>query len=95
MHRFRHERGALHHRRLARRTGVPVRTIRFWSDTGVIAPTGRSDGGYRLYDAAAVARLDLVRTRATVRARAAAGMAEGSAPEPSASRDSAPIRVRR
>jgi len=47
---------------VARRTGLPVRTIRFWSDNGVIAPAGRSTGGYRLYDAEAVARLDLVRT---------------------------------
>ncbi|WP_233511077.1 helix-turn-helix domain-containing protein [Actinomadura craniellae] len=48
--------------RLARRTGLPVRTIRFWSDLGLVPPTGRSAGGYRLYDAAAVARLELVRT---------------------------------
>ncbi|MDR7275964.1 helix-turn-helix domain-containing protein [Catenuloplanes atrovinosus] len=47
---------------LARRTGLPVRTIRFWSDSDVLPPSGRSAGGYRLYDAAAVARLELVRT---------------------------------
>ncbi|MCQ0022537.1 MerR family transcriptional regulator [Streptomyces somaliensis DSM 40738] len=47
---------------LARRTGLPVRTIRFWSDCGVLAPAGRSAGGYRLYDQAAAVRLDLVRT---------------------------------
>lgn len=47
---------------LARRTGLSVRTIRFWSDSGVVAPADRSTGGYRLYDAEAVARLDLVRT---------------------------------
>lgn len=47
---------------LARRTGVPVRTIRYWSDIGILPPAGRSAGGYRLYDADAVARLDLVRT---------------------------------
>lgn len=47
---------------LARRTGLPVRTIRFWSDSGLVAPAGRSAGGYRLYDAGAVARLDLVRS---------------------------------
>ncbi|GGQ02365.1 helix-turn-helix domain-containing protein [Streptosporangium pseudovulgare] len=47
---------------LARRTGLPVRTIRFWSDIGVVPPTGRSAGGYRLYGVEAVARLDLVRT---------------------------------
>lgn len=47
---------------LARRSGVPVRTIRFWSDEGVLPETDRSAGGYRRYDARAVARLDLVRT---------------------------------
>lgn len=48
--------------RLAERTGLPVRTIRFWSDEGLIPPAGRSAGGYRLYDAAAQARAELVRT---------------------------------
>ena len=47
--------------RLAQRTGVPVRTIRFWSDEGLV-PSDRSSSGHRVYDAAAVARLDLVRT---------------------------------
>ncbi|MFC3965224.1 helix-turn-helix domain-containing protein [Nocardia jiangsuensis] len=47
---------------LARRTGLAVRTIRFWSDAGVVPPTDRSPTGYRLYDTEAVARLDLVRT---------------------------------
>jgi DNA-binding transcriptional MerR regulator len=47
---------------LARRSGVPVRTIRFWSDEGVLPETDRSRGNYRRYDAQAVARLDLVRT---------------------------------
>ncbi|MEV1240844.1 MerR family transcriptional regulator [Nonomuraea sp. NPDC050022] len=47
---------------LAQRTGLQARTIRFWSDSGVVPPAHRSSGGYRLYDAEAVARLDLVRT---------------------------------
>ncbi|MEU6698762.1 MerR family transcriptional regulator [Pseudonocardia sp. NPDC046786] len=47
--------------RLAERTGVPVRTIRFWSDEGLV-PADRSASGHRVYDAASVARLDLVRT---------------------------------
>ncbi|MEV7010346.1 MerR family transcriptional regulator [Streptosporangium sp. NPDC051022] len=47
---------------LARRTGLQVRTIRFWSDIGLLPPAERSGGGYRLYDAEAVARLDLLRT---------------------------------
>lgn len=47
---------------LARRTGLPVKTIRFYSDEGLLPPTDRTDAGYRLYDAKAMARLELVRT---------------------------------
>ena len=47
---------------LASRTGVSARTIRFWSDAGLVPPAARSGSGYRLYDAEAVARIDLVRT---------------------------------
>ncbi|MGW0781231.1 MerR family transcriptional regulator [Streptomyces sp. NPDC002913] len=47
---------------LARRTGITVKTIRFYSDNGLIPPADRSPAGYRLYDSGAVARLDLVRT---------------------------------
>ncbi|POX53610.1 MerR family transcriptional regulator [Streptomyces sp. Ru72] len=47
---------------LAGATGLTVRTIRYWSDEGVLPPVARSTGGYRLYDAASVARLELIRT---------------------------------
>ncbi|WP_211658929.1 MerR family transcriptional regulator [Phytoactinopolyspora halophila] len=47
---------------LARRTGLPVKTIRYYADIGLVPPTDRSPGGYRQYDATAVARLDFVRT---------------------------------
>ncbi|MET7295572.1 MerR family transcriptional regulator [Streptomyces griseoloalbus] len=47
---------------LARATGLSVRTIRYWSDEGALPPVARSAGGYRLYDAGSVARLELVRT---------------------------------
>ncbi|MFB9567441.1 MerR family transcriptional regulator [Saccharopolyspora hordei] len=47
---------------LARRTGLSVKTIRFYSDTGVVPPTDRTAAGYRLYDVTAVSRLELVRT---------------------------------
>lgn len=47
---------------LARRTGLSARTIRFWSDEGVVPATARSATGYRMYDVEAVARVDLVRT---------------------------------
>src|SRR4051812_24064344 len=46
---------------LARRTGLTVKTVRFWSDRGLVAPTGRSAAGYRMYGAEALARLELVR----------------------------------
>lgn len=47
---------------LARLTGLSVKTIRFWSDSGVVPPTDRTPAGYRLYGPEAQARLALVRT---------------------------------
>jgi DNA-binding transcriptional MerR regulator len=47
---------------LSRTTGLTMRTSRYWSDEGALPPVARSSGGYRLHDAASVARLELVRT---------------------------------
>ncbi|MFE2477068.1 MerR family transcriptional regulator [Streptomyces sp. NPDC059389] len=47
---------------LSRRTGLTVKTIRFYSDLGIVPPTARSPAGYRLYGPQALARLDLART---------------------------------
>lgn len=47
---------------LARRTGLPVKTIRFYSDEGLLPPTDRTHAGYRLYDTRSLARLELIRT---------------------------------
>ncbi len=47
---------------LARRTGLTVKAIRFYSDTGIVPPTERTAAGYRLYGSDAAARLELVRT---------------------------------
>ncbi|MGG7568789.1 MerR family transcriptional regulator [Streptomyces sirii] len=47
---------------LARRTGLTVKTIRFYSDRGIVTPAERSPAGYRRYGPDAVARLALVRT---------------------------------
>jgi len=52
---------------LARRTGLPVRTIRFWSDAGVLPPAARADGGRRQYDAACAAQAELVATPGSCR----------------------------
>lgn len=47
---------------VSKRTGVPVKTLRFWSDEGLVPPSGRTRSGYRLYSEADLAKLDLVRT---------------------------------
>jgi DNA-binding transcriptional MerR regulator len=45
---------------LARRTGLTVRTLHHYDDIGLLQPSGRSDGGYRLYGAADIARLHAI-----------------------------------
>ncbi|MEV0838275.1 MerR family transcriptional regulator [Actinocatenispora sera] len=47
---------------LSRRTGLPVKTIRYYSDLGLLPVAGRTSAGYRRYDEAAAARLALIRT---------------------------------
>jgi DNA-binding transcriptional MerR regulator len=47
---------------VAKRSGLPVKTIRFYSDEGLILPSGRSEGRYRLFDQGVYAELSLIRT---------------------------------
>jgi DNA-binding transcriptional MerR regulator len=47
---------------LARRTGLTIKAVRFYSDRGLVPPSGRNTAGHRRYDDAALARLDLIRT---------------------------------
>lgn len=47
---------------LSHRTGVAVKTLRFYSDEGLLPPAERSQSGYRLYADEALLRLDLIRT---------------------------------
>jgi DNA-binding transcriptional MerR regulator len=47
---------------LARRTGLSVKTIRFYSDRGIVSATDRNPAGHRRYDSTAAAGLSLVRT---------------------------------
>lgn len=47
---------------LARRTGLTVKTVRFYSDQGIVSPADRNPAGHRRYGVDAVARLELVRT---------------------------------
>ncbi|MFY9328431.1 MAG: Cd(II)/Pb(II)-responsive transcriptional regulator [Georgfuchsia sp.] len=46
---------------LARQTGCPVETIRFYERDGLLHAPARSEGNYRMYDKAQVERLSLIR----------------------------------
>ncbi|MFF2376974.1 MerR family transcriptional regulator [Streptomyces xiamenensis] len=46
----------------ARRSGLSVSAVRFYADTGLVAPTHLNGAGRRMYDIDAIARLELVRT---------------------------------
>lgn len=46
---------------LSRRTGVKVPTIRYYEQMGLIAPTARTTGNQRRYDADGLARLGFIR----------------------------------
>ncbi|MBP2370013.1 helix-turn-helix domain-containing protein [Pseudonocardia parietis] len=41
----------------ARRSGLSVSAVRFYGDSGLIAPTGLNRAAHRLYDIDAIARL--------------------------------------
>jgi DNA-binding transcriptional MerR regulator len=45
---------------LARHTGLTVRTLHHYDAIGLLAPSARSEAGYRLYNAADIARLHAV-----------------------------------
>lgn len=47
---------------LARLMGLTVKTIRYYSDIGLVPEAHRTTSGYRRYDDAGLARLELVRT---------------------------------
>jgi DNA-binding transcriptional MerR regulator len=46
---------------VARLTGLPVRTIRYYERRGLLEPAARSDSGYRLYGAEDAARLEFIK----------------------------------
>ena len=47
---------------VARRSGLSVKTIRFYCDEGLIQPIGRSHGGYRQFGEEVFAEFSLIRT---------------------------------
>jgi MerR family copper efflux transcriptional regulator len=53
--------GLLQIGQVAERTGLSLRTIRFYEENGLVRPTSRTDGGFRLYSEDDVARLEVIK----------------------------------
>lgn len=53
--------GMMHIGELAEKTALSLRTIRHYDEIGLLVPSGRSEGGYRLYTDDDLARLLLIR----------------------------------
>jgi MerR family copper efflux transcriptional regulator len=51
----------MHIGELAEKTGLSLRTIRHYDEVGLLEPTGRTVGGFRLYTQDDLARLMLIR----------------------------------
>ena len=45
----------------AKATDLPVKTVRYYADIGLVEPASRSDAGYRIYDDAALRKLAFIR----------------------------------
>lgn len=50
----------MHIGELAERTGMSLRSLRHWDEVGLVPPSGRTDGGFRLYTDADEARVRLL-----------------------------------
>lgn len=46
---------------VAERTGLSLRTIRFYEENGLVVPTARSEGGFRLYSEEDAVRLEVIK----------------------------------
>lgn len=46
---------------VAERTGLSLRTIRYYGEVDLVTPSSRSDGGFRLYTVGDVEKLELVK----------------------------------
>nr|WP_230322980.1 MerR family transcriptional regulator [Cellulomonas hominis] len=55
---------SLHHMQIgevAERTGLSLRTIRYYGEVGLVRPSARTHGGFRLYTEPDIARLELIK----------------------------------
>lgn len=46
---------------ISKRSDLPVKTVRYYADVGLVKPVGRTDAGYRTYDDKALRKLIFVR----------------------------------
>ena len=46
---------------VAERTGLSLRTIRYYEEVGLVTPSTRSHGGFRLYSETDIVRLELIK----------------------------------
>jgi MerR family transcriptional regulator, copper efflux regulator len=52
---------AMHIGEVAARTRLSLRSLRHWDEVGLLRPSGRSDGGFRLYTEADVEKILVIR----------------------------------
>ncbi|WNB87263.1 MerR family transcriptional regulator [Cellulomonas sp. ATA003] len=46
---------------VAERTGLSLRTIRYYEEVGLVTPSSRTHGGFRLYSDADIARFEVIK----------------------------------
>jgi DNA-binding transcriptional MerR regulator len=51
----------MHIGEVAARTELSLRSLRHWDEVGLVRPSGRTDGGFRLYTEADVEKIFLIR----------------------------------
>lgn len=46
---------------IAKESGVPIKTIRYYEELGLLQAVGRTEGGYRLFDSDVFTRLSFIK----------------------------------
>jgi MerR family transcriptional regulator, copper efflux regulator len=46
---------------IAKTSGLPIKTIRYYEELGLLKTTGRTEGGYRLFDSDVFSRLSFIK----------------------------------
>ncbi|BAY59464.1 transcriptional regulator (plasmid) [Leptolyngbya boryana NIES-2135] len=46
---------------VAKESGIPIKTIRYYEELGLLKTAGRTEGGYRLFNADVFARLNFIK----------------------------------